>query len=302
MSAEPDRKSVYSDDLRWRIVYQRIGMHLSYEEIVNNLNMAVSTAYRTNARFEQTLNVIPAAVQSKRYDLRTPDERSELHVIGLVLANPSMYLSEICQHVCDELVIEVAPPTICRLLRSYGITRKRIKKVALQRRDTVRGAFLAQCLLFPAETFVFMDESGSDARDHIRKYAYALWGLPPISKVLISRGKRVNAVTAISTTRLVGLELTMSTVNADNFFDFARGCLIPNMMPFNGTNPRRIVVMDNLSVHRVPEVLELFRTAGILVLFLPPYSPDLNPIEETFSYVKSTCASMKNFSKSSQIQ
>ena len=242
--------------------------------------MSVSTAYRIYTRFEQTGDISPVAVQKRRYDLRTLEQRSELYVIGLVLANPSMYLGEVCQHIRDEMEIEVAPPTICRLLRSYGLTRKRIKKVALQRSDVVRGAFMAQCLLFPAEAFVWVDESGSDARDHIRKYGYALRGMPTVSKALFSRGKRVNAIAGISTTGLVGLELTTSTVNADSFFDFARGCLIPNMMPFNGTNPRSIVVMDNLSVHHVSEVLALFRTAGILVLFLPPYSPDLNPIEE----------------------
>ena len=59
------------------------------------------------------------------------------------------------------------------------------------------------------------------------------------------------------------------------FFDILRGSLIPNMMPFNGTNPNSIIIMDNCSVH-IEEVREL------LVLFLPPYSPDLNPLEETF--------------------
>ena len=44
--------------------------------------------------------------------------------------------------------------------------------------------------------------------------------------------------------------------------------------------------MDNCSIHHVQEVTELFASTGILLLFLPPYSPDLNPIELTFGYVK----------------
>ena len=44
--------------------------------------------------------------------------------------------------------------------------------------------------------------------------------------------------------------------------------------------------MDNASVHHTHEVVSLFQSVGILLLFLPPYSPDLNPIEETFSYIK----------------
>ena len=45
------------------------------------------------------------------------------------------------------------------------------------------------------------------------------------------------------------------------------------------------MILDNCSIHHVPEVTEHFREAGI-VIFLPPYSPDLNPIEELFSCVK----------------
>ena len=58
------------------------------------------------------------------------------------------------------------------------------------------------------------------------------------------------------------------------------------MLPFDGINPKSVLIMDNCSVHHIPAVTTLLRQAGIVVLFLPPYSPDLNPIEEVFSYVK----------------
>ena len=48
-----------------------------------------------------------------------------------------------------------------------------------------------------------------------------------------------------------------------------------------------IAILDNCSVHHVNEVLDLFHQAGILVLFLPPYSPHLNLCEEAFSFIKS---------------
>ena len=54
----------------------------------------------------------------------------------------------------------------------------------------------------------------------------------------------------------------------------------------DGENARSIVVLDNCSIHHMQHVIDLFVAAGILVLFLPPYSPDYMPIEETFSYVK----------------
>ena len=58
------------------------------------------------------------------------------------------------------------------------------------------------------------------------------------------------------------------------------------MLPYDGENPRSILVMDNCSIHHVQPVLDTLKQMGILVLFLPPYSPDVNPIEEMFSYIK----------------
>ena len=55
------------------------------------------------------------------------------------------------------------------------------------------------------------------------------------------------------------------------------------MLPFD---PRSVIVIDNCSIHHVQHVKDLFMSAGILVLYLPPYSPDLMPTEETFSSVK----------------
>ena len=58
-------------------------------------------------------------------------------------------------------------------------------------------------------------------------------------------------------------------------------------MNFNGSNPHSILVMDNCSIHHVAPVVQMVHEVGALVHFLPPYSPDFNPIEEeAFSKVK----------------
>ena len=286
LSAEPGRKRAYDRDLSWRIVYQRIAMNLKFVEIATNLNIAVSTAHRTYHIFEQTGDVIASkALCMKRFDTRQRKmgQEEELFVIGAILANSAMYMHEVCQEIRDVFGLSVSPPTFCRLLLSYGITRKKIRQVALQRSYSLRGAFRAQCSLFDPETFVFVDETGADHRSHIRRYGYALRGVTPeYRRPFVGHGLRVNAIMGISTVGVIAMEMTTSSVNADIFFDFVRGSLIPNMQQFNGTNPRSIAVMDNLSVHHTDEVVGLFDQAGIPIFFLPPYSPDLNPAEECF--------------------
>lgn len=72
----------------------------------------------------------------------------------------------------------------------------------------------------------------------------------------------------------------------EKFNKFVTGSLIPEMIPFDGSSSRSVLVMDNCTIHHTAPALETLRNAGILTLFLPPYSPDLNPAEELFSQVK----------------
>ena len=56
------------------------------------------------------------------------------------------------------------------------------------------------------------------------------------------------------------------------------------MNPFPDTNS--ILIMDNCAIHHVQEIKDFLNDMGIMLLYLPPYSPDFNPIEELFSYLK----------------
>ena len=80
--------------------------------------------------------------------------------------------------------------------------------------------------------------------------------------------------------------ITTGHVDRIEFLKFIRRSLLPILMPFNGDNPKGIVVMDNLSVHHCPEIIETILSVSSLVRFLPPYSPDLSPIKSVFSEVK----------------
>lgn len=57
-------------------------------------------------------------------------------------------------------------------------------------------------------------------------------------------------------------------------------------MPIDGRNHNSVVTMDNASIHKVEEVVELLTSVGVLIRFLPAISPDLNSIEEVFAEVK----------------
>ena len=144
MSAEPGKRCAYSADIRWRIVYQRIGMNLGYEKIARNLNVSVSTAYRIYHLFLSTDSVNPKPPR-KRPEVRTLSPSLEIYVISVVMANPSKFLFEICSEIKEFFDIAVCPSIVCRLLKVHGFTRKKNQQVALQCCDKLRGAFMSQC-------------------------------------------------------------------------------------------------------------------------------------------------------------
>ena len=119
-----------------------------------------------------------------------------------MLENPTLYLDEVVRKVSELTSMIVSPATICRIFKRYGFTRKKVRQIAAQRCYALRGAFMTQCTLFTRDMFVWIDETGSDARDHVRKYGYALRGMTPTSHRILATGQRVNAIAALSSNRM----------------------------------------------------------------------------------------------------
>ena len=69
-------------------------------------------------------------------------------------------------------------------------------------------------------------------------------------------------------------------VNAQSFTDYVEQFLVPTLAPGD------VVIMDNLSSHKRPAIRQAIRAAGARLIFLPPYSPDLNPIEHKWAQAK----------------
>ena len=162
------KKTAYSVNLHWRVVYQRLAKGLFFDAVAQNLSVSCSTAYQFYALFEATGDVEPSCHLEKKSVLKKMDERTELYAVGLIMERPTLFLEEVCQELQEALGISVSPLIICRLLKSYGITRKKVRQIASQRCDVLRGAFLAQCFMFTADKFVWIDETGSDTRNYAR--------------------------------------------------------------------------------------------------------------------------------------
>ena len=286
-SAQPQRTSPYSDELRWRMVYQCYGLQLTYRQIARNLNVDVSTVCRVINRYQETGNV------SKRRHPNGHDHHmkrliptDEFLILELVAEKPGIYLRELQAEIYKNTGTHISVISICTFLHKNGFTHRKLSRVSGQRDDFLRSQFMEDLSIFSIDMLVFVDESGSDNRDALRKFGYSLRGQPAKALSLFPRGKHLSAIAAMSCDGVLGCQIHEGGVNSEAFQGFLDMELAPKLLPFNGTNCRSVVVMDNASIHHADQLVNSLEHLGVLVYFLPPYSPDFNPIEELFSKVK----------------
>lgn len=286
-SIKPKRSSAYSEDLRWTMVWQRKALGYTYEQITVNLGVDGSTVQRTVTLFKTT-----GSVQKRAYPKEKASRKltpiAQLFILNLVLEKPGIYLHEIQRELQVSLLLDVSLATLCTFLHKSGFSHKKMCTVALQQDRMLREQFSSEVSVYDIEMFTFVDETGSDARNKLRKRGYSIRGKPARNQTFLVRGERISAIACMSTAGLLDVKTFKGTATGELFYHFVQSHLLPHLMPFNGTNLHSVVILDNCSIHHIPEVVASIQDVGTLVLFLPPYSPDLNPIEELFSKVKTT--------------
>ena len=101
-----------------------------------------------------------------------------------------------------------------------------------------------------------------------------------VAKVPHGHRKTLTFVAALRCDGICAPCLLDQPINAISFRAYIEQFLVPTLRPGD------IVVMDNLSSHKAPAIRRAIRSAGAKLIFLPPYSPDLNPIEQVFAKLK----------------
>lgn len=133
--------------------------------------------------------------------------------------------------------------------------------------------------LWQASSVVFVDESGTQT-NMTPRYSRAPRGQRAYGAAPRNHGKNTTLIAALSTQGMGAAMTLEGAADADAFVAYLTAVLVPTLMP------GQIVVMDNLSVHKDKRVAPLIAGAGCRLVYLPAYSPDLTPIEQAFSKIK----------------
>jgi hypothetical protein len=138
---------------------------------------------------------------------------------------------------------------------------------------------------YQPEQFVFVDETRKDDRTTYRRRGRARRGHRAESRVQFVRGVGYSVLPALTIDGFLSAEVVAGSFKKATFEHFILTEVVPFMNPYPGKNS--ILVMDNCRIHKSRFLARILRDMGMRVLFLPPYSPDYNPIEEAFSAYKS---------------
>ena len=197
---------------------------------------------------------------------------------------PTAYLDEMQQFIYDEYELEVSINCIRRVLDRERWTRKATQDQALERSASLRQAWQGIQKTWDKDQLVFLDESGANERTGDKKYGWSPIGLICAQSKPVKRSERWSILPALSIDGYLDYIIFQGAITADLFIEFVEERVLPHCTPYPG--PRSILILDNASIHKNPHLQQLCNDAGVLLKFLPPYSPDYNPIEATFKDLK----------------
>ena len=142
-----------------------------------------------------------------------------------------------------------------------------------------RAAWKAKQKSFDPAALVFIDETGTSTQ-MTRLRGRAKRGRRVIGRVPWGHWKTVTFVAGLRHDAITAPFVIDCAMTGAIFVEYLRQCLVPTLKPGD------IVVMDNLPAHKVQDVRKTIAAAKAELWYLPPYSPDLNPIEQSFAKLK----------------
>lgn len=150
---------------------------------------------------------------------------------------------------------------------------------AAERDEAWRAQFADDLAVVDPDDLVYLDESGFQT-NMTRSHARCPRGQRAVDSIPRNRGRSLTLRCGLTFHGPVADMVVEDGVGGDVFVAYVRQVLVPLL------REGQVVVLDNLGAHHRPEVRTLVEETGALLVYLPPYSPDLNPIELMFSKVK----------------
>ncbi|MEH3037922.1 MAG: IS630 family transposase [Sphingomonas adhaesiva] len=269
----------YSQDLRDRVIAAVEQEGLSRREAARRYRIGEATAVRWLA----ALRAGRRGPRAQGGDRRSRLPLHEGWLLALIAAENDLTLAQVGQRLLGEHGVKADAGMLSRFFTRRGISfkKKRVHASEQLRPDVAerREAWRAMQPRLDAGRLIFLDETGVTT-NMVRRYGRAPRGERVRGYAPAGHWKVTTFLAGLTSNGIVAPFVVDQPMNRAIFTQYVRQYLLPELTPGD------IVILDNLSSHKGVEAAALAEAAGATLLFLPPYSPDLNPIEQVFAKLK----------------
>ena len=266
----------YPGELRARVIRFVEGGG-SRREAAEEFDVSVSSAIRWMQRFldDGTCEPMP------RGGSTSPLEKHSRRIHALIKQQSDLTLDEIVSALRKQR-IPASRSALSRFFARHGITFKKSLRAAERKRADVaraRRRWIREQGLLDTTRLVFIDETAVTTK-MVRLNGWNSRGERLIGDVPMGNWETVTFVAGLRQTGIVAPMLIKGAMNGEAFLAYIEQCLVPTL------KRRDIVIIDNVSFHKVAGVEEAIRASGAELRYLPQYSPEFNPIETVFHPLK----------------
>jgi len=266
----------YSQDLRERVV-RSVEAGASCHEAAAAFEVGVSSAIRWVSRWRQTGSVAAKPMGGKR----SPLDAHKDWLLALIDAEPDLTLEEIRARLRGRA--SLSAPVWCggSSTATTSPSKKSLHASEQERADvrTARASWKREQPRLDPNKLIFIDETGTST-NMTRLRGRCRRGQRLVAKVPHGHWKMTTFVAGLRQDGITAPFVVDAPMNGEIFLTYLEQCLVPTL------SPGEIVSMDNLPAHKVAGVRETIEATGARLWLLPPYSPNLNPIEQSFAKLK----------------
>lgn len=255
--------------------------------IQEHLNISKSTYKRLRENYENNLynDLSNFKNQNEKKCGKRKTHDIERTIVASELAlNSSLTLSNISDKLRNNNIN--ASPTKCfRILKGMNYSHKIMTLVPVRRNSedikNLRALYASEIRNMNVRQLIFIDETGFNL--HMApKYGYSPVNTKCYKTVANSKGINVSLLCAIDINGIVAYDTKVGSFNTESFVRF-----IDEKIPNNTGNVIKFCIFDNASIHKSATVGQALSRKNFITRYLPAYTPQLNPIEEFFSCLKS---------------
>lgn len=257
----------YSEDLRKRVIENYEG-GMTKKEITEIFKIGISTLNRWIREYKTTGRMVPK--ERTKYRQR---KFSDADLLEYVTQNPSATLKQMSEH------FKVKVSSVWQRLKQLKITRKKKTFLYEERNEQARAEFLKELEKKGEHLVVFIDECGIQ-NNMKNEYGWAPRGVTVVDDIKGKPTEKINLLAGLLDNQLLAPLTYEFNTDTTVFNTWLEECLIP-VLPEHS-----IIVLDNATFHKSKDTLNIVTDNGHQLLFLPTYSPDLNPIEKFWAILK----------------